>query len=126
MKSILCLALFGIGLVVGSVARAGEWSDDDPLGCDEDLFIILFEDYETKCQREPRPDCATATGCFELRRVRQLLRECVAAADRVNNECFDGASNPIRAKSMRATAAIQACNARMSLPEPIGCGRICP
>ena len=129
MKRISCLALLAfalLGSLSGSVARAGEWSIDDDLDCDEDLFITLFEDYETKCLREPRPDCANASGCFELRRIRQLLRECVAAADRVNNECFDGQSNPIRSKSMRAITAIQACNARMALPEPVGCGRICP
>lgn len=116
-------------LVLAVAPRAGAeraCREDNPLmKCPVEVCIALQDDVNRICKPKPKA-CQNTTGCFNLRQTRQRFLDCYAARSRINVTCWDGGDPRHQAEQIEAIEQVYVCEARMRLPEPIGCADPCP
>lgn len=116
-------------LVLAAAPRAGAeraCREDNPLmKCPVEVCTALQDDVNRICKPKPKR-CSNITGCFNLRQTRQRFLDCYAARSRINVTCWDGGDPRHQAEQVDAIEQVYVCEARMRLPEPIGCADPCP
>lgn len=122
--AILCGLLLGVA-VSAAPLRAGDFSDP-PRTCPDAVFFPLDEEVATKCARSNELTCLDVSGCFNLRRTRQLIADCQRAIIALDNACYGGTYLFLKVEVLSLEAQIDFCSERIAMPEPVGCGRPCP
>jgi len=121
------------GLLIASEARA-QCSDSNPemvcpLAVCQSLQAIVKSaaacgDYLSGVQ-QPK-SCNGISGCAALKAMRQQWANCRDARNNINNTCFSGGNPGHQQAAASAALNVSNCDARIALPEPIGCEDPCP
>jgi hypothetical protein len=124
IAAVLCLFLAS-AVAPAAPARASDDGWGEPTRtCSDAVFSALNEDVDVECRQRDK-SCLDMSGCFELRRTRQLLADCQRAVNVLNWTCYAGSFIFLRVESLSLQHQIEICSERIALPKPEGCGRPC-
>ncbi|MEP7009962.1 MAG: hypothetical protein ABJC13_06540 [Acidobacteriota bacterium] len=121
---VFCLFLLNVG-ASATPARASDGYGEPPRDCSDAVFFPLDEEVATKCGRSNGLSCLDVSGCFNLRRTRQLLADCQRAINALDYACYGGSYIFLKVELFSLQEQIDFCSERIALPEPEGCGRPC-
>ena len=125
LAAVLVLCLAGAGPAFADRACTG-----DPLltgrTCSEAECITLQADVNLKCKSPAPVGCNNLSGCNVLRREKQRWLDCAISRDRINARCWSGGDAGHQQASAQAWQNVGTCQARIALPEPVGCADPCP
>ena len=75
----------------------------------------------------PQPrSCNKISGCSMLQAMRQRWAACRDARNNINFTCFSGGNPGHQQAAAAADLNVRNCDARIALPEPVGCKDPCP
>ena len=77
--------------------------------------------------QEPAPvSCSRIAGCSALKQERSRWLACYTARNIINTRCWGGGDEGHQQAAAQAIQNVGICEARMALPEPVGCLTGCP
>lgn len=88
--------------------------------------IALQANVNQICKNPAPVSCERLSGCNVLRREKQHWLNCYTARTIINMRCWDGGDWDHQDRAAEAIRHVGVCEARMRLPDPIGCGDPCP
>ena len=122
---LVALALFA-GLLFAGGASAQCDVNNPLMTCPLAECIALQADVVLICKTPAPVSCESLSGCNVLRREKQHWLGCYTARTIINQRCFGGGNLGHQERAAEAIRHVGVCEARMRLPEPIGCGDPCP
>jgi hypothetical protein len=116
--------------LLASPAHAQRGCSEDPLitgrTCTEIECIGLQANVNNVCKNPPPVSCNSLAGCNVLRRERQHWLDCYTARNIINARCWSGGDLGHQQAAAQAIQNVGTCDARIALPDPVGCGDPCP
>ena len=88
--------------------------------------IALQANVNAICKTPPPVSCSGLAGCNVLRRERQHWLDCYIARNIINARCWAGGDLGHQQAAAQAIQNVGVCDARIALPDPIGCADPCP
>ncbi len=126
IAAVLCLFLLGVGASAAPARAIGDEWGTPPRICSEAESLVLEAAVALHCRQRDELSCLFISGCFNLRRTRDLLVDCLNAVDALNLACYGGALIELRVEALSLDHQIGICSERIAMRPPIGCGRPCP
>ena len=72
------------------------------------------------------PSCKNVSGCTPLRSARQQWLDHYTARSIINGRCYAGGDIGHQIAAANAIEHVGKCDARIALPQPVGCEDPCP
>ena len=88
--------------------------------------LLLQGNVNQICKNPAPVSCEGLSGCNVLRREKQHWLDCYIARSSINKRCFSDTDWDHQWAQSEAIRHVGVCEARMRLPDPIGCGDPCP
>jgi Novel toxin 16 len=122
-------ALLAATLFAGDALAVRACSDDPAITgrtCPELVCIALQDEVDLLCKSPAPTSCNSISGCAALQAMRARWEACRDARLEINFTCWGG-GNPGHLQAVTQTEInIANCDARIALPEPVGCADPCP
>lgn len=94
--------------------------------CDVAECLALQASVNSACKSPAPNSCTRLSGCSALRQERSRWLQCYIARSTINTVCWSGGDAGHQQAAAQAIQNVYTCDARIALPEPVGCGRPCP
>lgn len=94
--------------------------------CPLSVCVTLQADVTLSCKTPPPVSCAGLSGCGVLQAEKTKWLACYAARSRINVTCFGGGDLGHQQAAAQAIMNVSTCDARIRLPQPVGCADPCP
>jgi hypothetical protein len=88
--------------------------------------IALQANVNSICKNPAPVSCGGLEGCNVLRREKQHWLDCYTARNIINARCWAGGDLGHQQAAAQAIQNVGICDARIALPDPIGCADPCP
>ena len=88
--------------------------------------VALQANVNSICKNPAPVSCNSLTGCNVLRRERQHWLDCYTARNIINARCWGGGDPGHQQAAAQAIQNVSTCDARIALPDPVGCADPCP
>ena len=125
-KLIPAALLLLAGLFFAGRAEA-QCSTSNPLmTCPLAECITLQADVNASCKSPAPVSCAGLSGCSVLQAEKTKWLACYAARSRIMVRCFGGGDLGHQQAATQAIQNVATCDARIKLPQPVGCADPCP
>lgn len=122
----LAAAFMAAGLAMADGAQA-QCSDTNPeMVCPLAVCQSLQAVVVANCKTPPPLACRRISGCSALQAMHSKWASCRDARNNINNTCFSGGNPGHKTAADLADLNVRNCEARMALPEPVGCADPCP
>lgn len=129
--------VYGVALLlwcagfVGGFAAEDAWARGclDPtanVGCSVAECQGLQVNVNSACKNPAPTSCRNIVGCNPLRAMKQRWLNCYTARTIINERCFAGGDIGHQQAAAQAIQNVSVCDARIALPEPVGCADPCP
>lgn len=124
-SALVALALFA-GLFFAGGASAQCDANNPLMMCPLAECLTLQGTVNQICKNPAPVSCENLEGCNVLRREKQHWLDCYTARTIINERCWSGGNWEHQWNQSEAIRHVGVCEARMRLPDPIGCGDPCP
>lgn len=94
--------------------------------CDVAQCLALQATVNAACKTPAPNSCARISGCAALRQERSRWLQCYIARSTINSVCWSGGDAGHQQAAAQAAQNLGTCDARIALPEPVGCASPCP
>ena len=124
--AVSCLLLLGAGALAAPTRAIDDGWGEPTRTCSDPEFVALDTAVALQCARREQMTCLNVSGCFNLRRMRDIMAACKNAVDALNFACYGGSYVELTADSLSLEAQMDICSERIAMRPPVGCGRPCP
>ena len=126
--TLLLLGLLLVGAAAPAAADRGCLGDPALTGrtCSEAECVALQGNVNGACKNPAPRSCNNISGCGALRFEKGKWLACANARDIINARCWGGGDSGHQQASAQAWQNVGNCEARIALPEPVGCADPCP
>ena len=119
------LATVALFLSLGGPAHAAGCADPTAnVGCS--LAECLALQADVNATKAGLSSCNSITGCSLLRSMKSRWLAHYEARSRINTRCYAGGDLGHQQAAAQAIQNVSNCDARIALPEPVGCADPCP
>lgn len=123
-------ALLALGLLVAGEARA-ERACEKPASetgrvCPVAVCIALQDEVNRLCKTPAPTSCRRISGCAALQAMRARWVACRDSRVEIRSVCFPAGEPGHDLQITMRNGNIADCDARIALPEPVGCADPCP
>jgi putative RNase toxin 16 of polymorphic toxin system len=123
-------ALIVLACVLGAGdARADRACEADPSTtgrmCSVAQCLALQLTVNTACKSPAPSSCTRLSGCDALKQERSRWLQCYIARTTINSVCWSGGDAGHQQAAAQAIQNVGTCDARIALPEPVGCSNPC-
>jgi hypothetical protein len=94
--------------------------------CPVEVCIALQDAVDLACKSPAPTSCKNISGCSALLAMRARWESCRDARVTINATCWGGGDGGHQQAITQANINIANCDARIALPEPVGCADPCP
>jgi hypothetical protein len=125
-KSALAALALLAGFLFAGEASAQCDANNPLMMCPLAECLTLQASVNQICKNPPPVSCERLSGCNVLKREKQHWLDCYTARTIINERCWSGGDLGHQERQAEAIRHVGVCEARMRLPDPIGCGDPCP
>jgi len=122
---VLWVSILGAG-----EARADRACELDPTvtgrTCSVATCLTLQANVNSACKGPAPVSCNSLSGCNVLKREKSRWLQCYIARTTINTSCWAGGDAGHQQAASQAIQNVGTCDAKIALPEPVGCADPCP